>query len=134
MSSGDELQAFIVAKLRDSAEVGAICADRIYDNIPKDAAFPYISFGASDYRPDDAECIDGRVETVQLDCWSRDFGKLIETKRLVDAVKKALHGQTGDLGASALVQMRVSLVRVFRDPDGISAHGVVQVECDIEEG
>ena len=134
MSAGDELQAFIVAKLRDSAEVGAICADRIYDNVPKEPAFPYISFGASDYYPDDAECIAGRVETVQLDCWSRDFGKHIEVKRLVDAVKKALHGQSGDLGVNALVQMRVALVRAFGDPDGITAHGVVQVTCDIEEG
>lgn len=134
MSAGDELQAYIVAKLRDSAAVGVICADRVYDNIPSKAVFPYISIGASDYRPDDAQCIDGRIETVQLDCWSRDHGKKIEAKRLVDAVKKALHGQSGDLGVSALVQMRVSLVRVFSDPDGITAHGVVQVECDIEEG
>ncbi len=30
--------------------------------------------------------------------------------------------------------MRVPTVRVFIDPDGITTHGVVQVEAVIEEG
>lgn len=134
MSASDDLQGLIFAKLTNSADLGIMCGDRVYDNVPSKPEYPYISFGPSDYRPDDVECISGRVETFQLDCWSRDNGKKREARRLTDAVKSALHNVDGDLGDNALVNMRVVLVRVLDDPDGITAHGVVQVEARIEEG
>lgn len=133
MSASEALQILIVAMLRDSSVVGALCEDRIYDNVPKHPVWPYVSFGPSDYYPDDSECVSGRVETLQIDCWSQRHGKLIEARALADAVNAALHGQPGDLGGYALVLMRVPSVRVFRDPDGITGHGVVMVQAVIED-
>lgn len=111
----------------------AVCADRIYDNPPDGAAFPYVSFGPSDVIEDDAECITGRIETIQLDCWSRAQGRFQEVKNLADAVKKALHEYEGEMSVNALVEMRVIGLRFFKDPDNITAHGVVTVECTLEE-
>ena len=70
--------------------------------------------------------------TFQIDCWSRQVGA-VHAKRMVDAVKAALHDRGLSLTASALVEMRVIMRRVLRDSDGITHHGVVTVQAIIEE-
>lgn len=127
------LQTAIFQRLTTTAAVTAIVGTRVYDLAPQDAAFPHVSFGPSDTVEDDDECITGRIETIQLDCWSRAPDGFRECKSLVDAVKAALHYHSANLTAGALVDMRVTLTRVFRDPDGLTSHGVVQVECMVEE-
>jgi len=133
MSVSVSLQDVILAALRGNAGVAALVGDRIYDHAPEDAAFPHIDFGPSDYVPDDADCIAGRVEAQQIDVWSRDQGRGWPAKRLVDAVKAALHGHEADMATGALVSLEVTLCQVLDDPDGITKHGVVEVEALIEE-
>lgn len=133
MSVSVSLQDLILAKLLGDPAVTAIVDDRIVDGPDESTAFPYISFGPTDFIPDDADCIKGREETVQLDCWTRDQGRKWPCKALVDAVKTALHDADGELAVGALVLMRVTLTRVFDDPDGLTTHGVVEVTATIEE-
>ena len=133
MTPSVELQKLIFDRLVANAGVHAIVGDRIYDNAPPNATFPYVSFGPSDVIEDDAECIVGRLETVQIDCWARDNARLNPVKALSDAVKAALHQFAGDMTTHALVEMRVVAMRHFMDPDGLTAHGVVTVEARIEE-
>lgn len=135
MSASEEIQQLVESTLKDNAGVSAIVGGRIYDGAPpaKNRTYPDITFGPSDYTPDDADCIVGREETLQLDCWTRDHGRKAQCKRLVDAVKSALHEANLSLAVNALVSIRVVLVRVMDDPDGLTAHGVVQVTALIEE-
>lgn len=133
MSTSNSLQKLIFDLLVADAGVGALVGDKIYDDPSSTIAAPYITFGASDFAPDDHECIDGRVETVQLDVWSEAQDGKRECKAIVDAVRSCLHDATGDLEVGALVTMRVALARVFKDPDGRTTHGVIQIEAEIEE-
>lgn len=133
MSVSIAFQDLVLAKLLASPAVTAIVSDRIVDGNDDDLSFPNITFGPSDFTPDDVDCIRGREETLQLDCWTRDAGKKWPCRALVDAVKDALHDAGGELETGALVLMRVDLVRVLDDPDGITTHGVVQVTAVIEE-
>lgn len=133
MSISNALQVLIYERLVADVTVGALVGDRIYDRPPATVPVPYITFGPSDYVPDDDECIDGRIETVQLDVWSEAQDGKRECKAIVDAVKAALHDAEADLDSGALNTMRVVLVRVFDDPDGRTTHGIVQVECMIDE-
>lgn len=128
------LQTLIFQRLTTFAPLVALIGTRVVDPPRLDEQAPYISFGPSDWQEDDAECITGRVETIQLDIWSTEQDGQREAKAICDTVKKALHGYDADLGDHALVALRVPIVRVFRDPDGITTHGVVQVEAVIEEG
>ena len=133
MSVSNSLQTLIYDLLVADAAVHALCSDRIYDRPDTTVQAPYITFGASDYVPDDHECIDGRIETQQLDIWSEALDGKRECKAIVDAVKAALHDAVGSLAVGALVTMRVGLVRVFDDPDGRTTHGVMRIEAVIEE-
>ena len=135
MSASAELQDLIEATLKADAAVAAIVAGRVYDVPPADdrREYPDITMGPTDFTPDDAECIVGRRETMQIDCWTREHGRLRGCRSLVDAVKGALHEASVSLAENALVEMRVVLVRVFRDADGRTGHGVVQVTAMVEE-
>lgn len=133
MSVHNEVQKLIYDRLVAHSGVHAFAADRIYDVPPPEPVFPYVSFGPSDSVEDDAECITGLIITQQIDCWSRYQGGFKEVKALTDAVKKALHRYAGALTTNALVEMTVESMRHFRDPDGITSHGVVTVQVIVEE-
>lgn len=133
MSISVALQDFILDRLKTSPGVAAHVSGRIYDQPPATALFPYISFGASDFTTDKFGCIDGREETLQLDIWHRDQGRMWPCKATVDAVVQALDDVDAELGVGGSVAtLRVGLVRCVIDPDGITAHGVVQVNALID--
>lgn len=138
MSVSAALQKLLYEALRANAGVSAMVGDRVYDHVPPDGAgkvtveFPYISFGAYDFVPDDSDCIYAGEHTVQLDIWSRAVGK-VEAKTITDAVRRLLRDYEADMGDYGLVEMRVDLAQVIGDPDGLTSHGVVQVTALIEE-
>lgn len=134
VSASIDLQTLIFERLVADAGVHALVGDRIFDGMPSDSDYPCITFGPSDYSPDDMECISGRDETIQLDCWAVDHGRKRPAKVIADAVKAALHGYEADAGDSALVNLLVEAVRVILDADGITAHGIVTVTASLEEG
>lgn len=128
MGISSDLQRVIVARLK--AAVPSV-AGRVYDNPPETALMPYISIGPSYWNDDSAECIRARAETVQVDIWASVKPDLRACKDATDEVAAALDGWT-DQGILAMHGLRVDLVRVMRDPDGVTAHGMVQVEADVE--
>jgi hypothetical protein len=133
MSISAELQKLVFDRLVANTAVHAICADRIYDRVPESRSFPYVSFGPSDQIEDDADCITGLVETMQIDCWSRYQGGMKEVKDLADTVRGALHLYAGEFATNALVELRVLSVRYFRDPDGLTSQAVLSIQAIMEE-
>ena len=133
MSVSAELQKAIYDALVADVAVGELVGDRIYDGAPANRQFPYISFGPTDSVQDDMDCITARTETVQLDVWSRDQGRMRPCKEICDAVKDALHLADLSLTVNALVLIRIDGMRIFLDRDGKTAHGVLTVEADLEE-
>ncbi|MEY9198675.1 hypothetical protein ABIA16_003791 [Sinorhizobium fredii] len=134
MSASAELQKLIFDTLKADIAVMAI-AGGVYDNVPASpygAKTAYISFGPTDVVDDGADCIAGGEHTFQIDCWSKAVGQ-VECKRLVDAIKDALHERDLQLTENALAEIRVDFRRVFKDPDGLTTHGVVTVTAFIEE-
>lgn len=133
MTSSEELQRLIYNTLTADAAIMAL-AHRVYEHVdgkPFGNKTAYISFGPIDTVEDDADCIHGLVTTVQIDVWSKTPGQ-VECKTLTDLVRRALHHKSLALSEHALVDTHVPLTRVFPDPGG-QHHGVVQVECMIEE-
>lgn len=133
MSVSAELQKLIYDTLVADAAVGALVGDRIYDGSPSDRTFPCITFGPSDSVPDDMECINARTESIQLDVWSRDQGRLRPCREIMDAVRDALHLANLSMAVNTLVLIRVDGMRLFMDADGVTAHGVITVEADVEQ-
>lgn len=133
MSASQELQKIIYDRLVADPAIHALVADRIYDGAPSDVVYPCIEFGDSDVVPQDYDCITGREEVLRLHCWSRDQGRRRPCRRLVDAVRTSLDEYQTDMGTNALAGLSIRTWRVMMDADGITAHGLVEVQALVEE-
>lgn len=127
-----ELQGAIVARLKADAAVSALIAGRVYDAVPSNPTFPYVSFGPSDELSDDADCITGFDIAMQIDCWSRAVG-FPEARRISDAVRAALVATDLPITANALVYFTHRQTRLFRDPDGLTSHAAISFEAFAEQ-
>ena len=134
IGSSAEIQKLVFETLTGNASIMAT-ANGVYDRVPADpfgTKTSYVSFGPEDSHEDDSECITGVSTTIQIDVWSRKPGS-VECKMLTNLVRKALHRKPLSLSENALVDVWVKMVRIMRDPDGVTSHGVVQVTFTVEE-
>lgn len=127
MQLSEAVQRAIYATLKASSALSNAFAGppRVYDDVPKNPAFPYITIGDDQITDDgsDGECVDAQEIFSTIHVWSRELGK-IECKRINDAVRMALTADFAVEGfALTLAQFRDS--RVLQDPDGITKHGIV---------
>jgi len=126
-----ELQGAVVARLKAYPAVAALVGLRVYDHIPDNPAFPYISIGPVTEVDDSADCIIGSEVTFQIDAWSREPG-FVQARRIANAVRAALHGQEFNLPTNALASFEFTYRRDFRDPDGLTSHSVIVFTASIE--
>lgn len=102
--------------------------------VPATASFPYVSIRESDRIPDDADCIVGYEITIRIHVYGRDQSKSHPTELVLDQVYDAVH--EADLSLDdpyACVSCRVVFDKMMTDPDGITAHGVLEVTGLIED-
>lgn len=118
------LQGWHVAALKESAALAAIVAGRVYDDVPKDAPFPYVSIGEGHSIGEDLECGDATEIFAQVHAWSRTPG-FPECKRMTAAIRDALKATPSMEGFDVSVVQYVQ-TRHLRDPDGKTSHGVVE--------
>lgn len=129
-----EIQGLLVSRLKGTGSVSSL-VNGVYDSVPADpwgSTEAYISFGAESMVPDDADCVAGETITIQVDVWSRKTGR-VQCKRIMDAVKAALHLRDDiPIADNAIVECRLVLTQVLKDPDGLTTHGVMQFEFAVE--
>ncbi len=127
-----ELQGAIVARLKAYAPLAALVGARVFDDVPSNAALPYVSLGPDQVVSDDADCITGYEVTIQIDAWSITKG-LPEVKRVSEEVRAALHGFDLPLSANALVSIEHRQTRNLRDPDGVTNHAAIEFVAFVEQ-
>ena len=127
-----ELQGAVVQRLKADALVTSLVNGRIYDSIPQNAMFPYVSYGPGTFVRDDADCLNGFQAFVQLDVWSRAVGNP-EALKIADAVERALHDVDLALATNALVFFNHIQSDPARDPDGLTTHVVMRFEGFVEQ-
>lgn len=102
----------------------------VYDRATQSAVYPYATLGASDWSDESVECIEARRITVQIDLWHSASNKGV-LEDLTDDVTTALNGWS-DTDALTMHPLRIVIVRVMDDPDGVSVHAAIQVEAMVE--
>lgn len=120
------VQAAIVAALKASSAVTdllAAGAASVYDHVPEDAGFPFVTVGESAARPFDGKGEDGMDQQVTIHCWSRQRG-MKEAKAIMAAVVAALDRQSLALSGHSLVDIAFLFSDSLLDPDGLTRHGV----------
>ena len=127
-----ELQVAIVSRLRTTAAVTELVGDGIYDNVPEDAKFPYVTVGEGDETSDDVDCVKGFEIALDIDVWSQDVG-FPEAKSISNAVRQALLDPEMTLPSNALVYFNHRQTRFLREPDGLTSHAVMSFEAFAEQ-
>lgn len=121
------LQRAIFVRL-SSALAGAPVGGRIFDRPRANGPWPYVSFSTAQTIEDGNDCADGAESFLDLDIWSREVGA-VEAKHIGSAIWTALNRADLDLDGHALVELQLSSTRYFRDPDGLTTHGVVTLRA-----
>lgn len=129
------MQGAIYSALTTNATLMAM-VNGVYDSVPPDpwggTKLAYISFGPEDSNIDDVDCITGEEISLQLDIWSRKPGR-VHAKQICDAVKSILHRSDIVLAENALAEIELENVRILKDPDQTTTHGVMTFRIAVEE-
>ncbi|WP_279059264.1 DUF3168 domain-containing protein [Bartonella apis] len=126
-----ELQKVIIQTLSDDADVKEIVDGRVFDSVPKEAEFPYVSLGPMTSNTTLADCLELDNISVQIDVWSRDISSK-EMRELANAVRQALTKSELALEKNGLVLFIHESTRELRDPDGLTSHAAVNFDVIVE--
>jgi hypothetical protein len=131
-----ELQGAIVARLKADSVLTALVGARIYDHVPRGsggavtATFPFVNFADDDVLQDDATCVTGYEITLTIEVWSRGVG-FPEAKQIAHAVVVSLHNWDAPLSTNRCITLQHRQTRMFRDPDGLTSHGVIELVANV---
>lgn len=119
---GTEIQTAVYGALTAGP---AIAGGRVYDRVPSAPTFPYLTIGSEQIIDDGNACGDGWEVFAEVHFWSQAFG-YPEVKGLMAEATPRLAGIDSVPGLT-VIAAAVESTRVFRDPDGLTSHGVITV-------
>ena len=126
------LQKAIHARLTtDAAVLALLGGPRVHDDVPRGAAFPYVTFGPANARDWSTGSDDGGEHLVTLHVWSRTAGRN-QAEAIASAIAAALHDQALTLSGHRLVNLRRELAEARREPDGETWRVVVRLRAVTE--
>ncbi len=120
---------------------GALTADTmltaivsgIYDRVPEDAAYPFLSFGEVEARALPLAGIVAERVTVELEGYSQN-GSRSEINTILARVHTLLHDAALTMPPGyALSYLRVSASRASLENDGLTWRGIVTLEAVVEK-
>lgn len=111
------LQQAVFAALCTNDAVRDIAGERIFDAVPRGAAFPYIVVGEGAEADASTATETASEHTLEIRIWSRAAGHR-QVKLAADAVREALDGAALDLLGHALIDLRFLSADFARESDG----------------
>ena len=141
-----DMQMVIVAALKNATitdDNGVDVSANVFDNVPKDHPYPYISMGNWTAIDAATKSKDGHQLTITLHIWSQYSGRK-EVKNMMAQVYEALHNKTGDdidvgsgdqntnVAVAALTRFKLVNLRhefsndMVESDDGRTRHGVMR--------
>lgn len=125
------LMGALIPLLKADAALAGMVGGRVFDAIPKDAPFPYVSLGSAWEDQDDAGCIAAVGIGFRVDVWSREVG-FPEARRIAHRVRSLLHDAEIDLREGALAMLEHRRTDTMRDPDGLTSRAAIEFSAVVE--
>lgn len=131
-NAGWELQKSVYGALIGHAGLtAALGAPRVYDDVPPESPFPYVTIGETTLRDWSTGTEAGDEHLLTVHVWSRGAGRK-ETHAIMDALRTALHDAPLVVAGHRLVNLRHELSEARREPDGETYHGIVRYRAVTE--
>lgn len=125
--SGWVLQKAVYAHLEGDAALAALVTG-IYDNPPEKTVFPYVVLGNLRLSDWSAQAAPGMRVRMDIHAFSQEQGHK-QAADITARLQELLHAQTLSVNGQALVNMRVTGSTLFTEPDGITQHGLLELEA-----
>jgi len=126
------LRAAIHTVLRGDNTLAAVLGDnRIYDEPPRNAAFPYVTLGEARLMDSSGDGGETQEHQLTLHAWSRQGGHR-EAHMIAGALLQALDDAPLALEENRLVNLRFSLADIRRENDGKTYHALVRFRAVTE--
>lgn len=125
------LQTAIYAHLGADETLAALIGARLYDNVPGDTGFPYVTLGealVSDNSTGDSR---GAEHRLAFNAYSRGGGRA-EAKSILGALNAALDEAALTLAGFTLVNLRFLDAETRREPDGQTWRGTIRFRAVTE--
>lgn len=98
-------------------------SEPVYDRVPQDAVYPFVTVGdddvTTDFSTDDSS---GSDTDFNVHVWSRYQGSA-EIRDMMDEIASSLDRY--DFSIENFISIDVVQMRILRDPDGKTRHGVI---------
>lgn len=127
MTAAWALQKAVYAALASDAALAVFCGGRVFDAVPKNAAFPYVVIGEAEERDG------GSIAThaLSLHLWSRSHGAR-EIKLIASAVRACLDGAPLALDGHVLIALAFVSADYVRQSDGETWRGSLRFRAVTE--
>jgi hypothetical protein len=119
------------ALLADSNLVTALGGEQVFDDVPREAPFPYITIGDIDTRDWSTQTSRGHEHTVTVHLWSRYRGRK-QVQELIAEVDRILDGASPPLSGYRLVNLSTVFWTAQREPDGEVYRGTMRLRAVTE--
>ena len=127
-----ELQkAIFAALIADAPLLALLGGARVYDDVPRGSALPYVSFGPSTTRDWSTGTETGSEHAVTLRVWSKAGGEK-QVHLVLEAIRTALHDTSLVLVGHRLISLRHELSDAARASDGEIYAGVARFRAVTE--
>lgn len=131
-SSAWALQVAIHQRLSaDASLLGLLGGPRIYDHVPRNTAYPIVTFGQSVAREWATGTEDGEEHILTLHVWS-EGGSREQAHSIMGALKRVLGGAALPLNDHRLVDIRHEFSEARPEADRESYHGIVRYRAVTE--
>jgi hypothetical protein len=124
-------KAIHAALTSDPPLLALLGGPRVWDDVPRGAAFPYVTFGPSATRDWSTGGEPGDEHAITLHVWSQAAGGK-EAQEIIGAIRAALHDQALVLGAHRLVNLRQESAETRREADDELYRGTVRLRAVTE--
>ena len=126
------LRAAIHTALRDDNGLAAVLGNnRVYDEPPRNATFPYVTLGEARLMDSSGDGGETQEHQLTLHAWSRQGGHR-EAHMIAGALLQALDDAPLSLQENRLVNLRFSLADIRRENDGKTYHALVRFRAVTE--
>ena len=123
------VQRAVYSALTGASALTALLADgasSVYDDVPENATFPYITLGEGFADAWEEKDNVGQEHDLTIHTWSRYEG-FKECKQIMQAIYDALNRVALTVTGQDVMDCRMTFAHFMRDPDGETRHGVQRV-------
>ncbi len=124
-------KAVHVALTNASALTALVGGVRVFDDVPRDAAYPYITHGESVIRDWSTSTDEGHEHSISIHVWSQGAGRK-QAHEILGVIARTFDSPALPLDGHRLISLHHEHAEVRRESDGETWRGLLRLRATTE--